>query len=104
MKLDVSLRKGMTHAAEDARTAEEAGFDGIWTTENLSDPFLPLALAAEHTERVDLGPSVAIAFARAPMTVAVQANDLHRYSGGRMHLGLGSQIKPHITKRFSMEW
>jgi len=104
MKLDARLRNGMTHAIDDAKAAEEAGFDGAWSTENQHDPFLPLALAAEHTERLDLGPSVAIAFARTPMTVAVQANDLHRFSGGRMHLGLGSQIRPHITKRFSMEW
>ncbi|MGF1598738.1 MAG: TIGR03617 family F420-dependent LLM class oxidoreductase [Acidimicrobiales bacterium] len=104
MKLDARLRNGMTHAIADARAAEEAGFDGAWTTENQHDPFLPLALAAEHTTTLDLGTSVAIAFARAPMTVAVQANDLHRFSDGRLHLGLGSQIRPHITKRFSMPW
>ena len=104
MKIDTSMRKGMMHAIADAVAAEGAGFDGIWTTENESDPFLPLALVAEHTQRLSIGTSVAIAFARAPMTMAVAANDLHRFSGGRMVLGLGSQIRPHITKRYSMEW
>ncbi len=104
MKLDVSMRRGMTDAVADAQAAEELGFDGLWTTENVSDPFLPLALAADRTEHIGIGTSVAIAFARAPMTMAVQANDLHRYSGGRMTLGLGSQIRPHITKRYSMPW
>ncbi|MPY94655.1 MAG: TIGR03617 family F420-dependent LLM class oxidoreductase, partial [Acidimicrobiia bacterium] len=104
MQLDARLRNGMAHAAEDARAAEEVGFDGAWTTENQADPFLPLALAAEHTERLLLGPSVAIAFARTPMTVAYLASDLQRYSGGRFALGLGSQVRPHVEKRFSMPW
>ena len=94
----------MTYAAEDARVAEEVGFDGAWSTENSGDPFLPLALAAEHTKGLVLGPSVAIAFARTPMNVAYQAVELHRYSSGRFILGLGSQVKPHIEKRFSMPW
>jgi probable F420-dependent oxidoreductase len=104
MLLDARLRNGMTYAAEDARVAEEIGFDGGWTTENQADPFLPLTLAAEHTERLLLGPSVAIAFARTPMTVAYIAAELQRYSNGRFVLGLGSQIRPHIEKRFSMPW
>jgi probable F420-dependent oxidoreductase len=102
--LDARLRNGPHHAAADARLAEEVGFDGAWNTENQSDPFIPLALAAEHTERIVLGPSVAIAFARTPMTVAYAANDLQHYSRGRFVLGLGSQIRPHIEKRFSMPW
>ena len=68
------------------------------------DPFLPLLLAAEHTERLELGTSIAVAFARSPMTLANTAWDLQAFSKGRFILGLGSQIKPHITKRFSMEW
>lgn len=104
MLLDARLRTGMAHAAEDARTAEDVGFDGGWTTENQADPFLPLALAAEHTRRLLLGPSVAIAFARTPMTVAYLGSDLQRYSGGRFVLGLGSQVRPHVEKRFSMPW
>lgn len=94
----------MAHAAADAREAEELGFDGVWSTENSSDAFLPLALAAAATERVVLGPSVAIAFARTPMTVAYLAADLQAASHGRFVLGLGSQIRPHIENRFSMPW
>ena len=103
-KLDARLRSDMTDAAADAQLAEQLGFDGAWSNENQGDPFLPLALAAEHTSRIDLGPSVAIAFARTPMTVAYIASDLQRYSQGRFVLGLGSQIRPHIEKRFSMPW
>jgi probable F420-dependent oxidoreductase len=63
-----------------------------------------MAVAAEHTEHLELGTGIAVAFARNPMNLANVADDLHRFSGGRFILGLGSQIKPHITKRFSMEW
>ncbi|HLX88593.1 MAG TPA: LLM class F420-dependent oxidoreductase, partial [Acidimicrobiales bacterium] len=91
-------------AVETARRAEEDGFDGVWCAETCHDPFLPLTLAAEHTERVQLGTGIAVAFARNPMTTAVVANDLQSYSKGRFLLGLGSQIKPHIEKRFSMPW
>lgn len=104
MKLDARLRAGMAHAAEDARQAEEVGYDGAWSTENTSDAFLPLAVAAGATQRVQLGPSVAIAFARTPMTVAYLAADLQAASAGRFVLGLGSQVRPHIEKRFSMPW
>ena len=76
----------------------------MWTAETSHDPFLPLVLAAEHTEHVDIGTSIAVAFARNPMLLANIGWDLQAYSGGRFILGLGSQIKPHITKRFSMEW
>ncbi len=86
-----------------AKEHEAAGYDGFWTAETSHDPFLPLLLAAEHTETIELGTSIAVAFARSPMTLANTAYDLQAYSG-RFILGLGSQIKPHITKRFSMEW
>lgn len=89
---------------EAAKRHEAQGYDGIWSAETSHDPFLPLLLAAEHTSRIELGTSIAVAFARSPMTLANTANDLHKYSNGRFILGLGSQIKPHITKRFSMEW
>src|SRR5206468_11791619 len=68
------------------------------------DPFMPLVVASEHTETLELGTSIAVAFARNPMTLANTAWDLQYFSKGRFVLGLGSQIKPHITKRFSMEW
>ncbi|MGA2519380.1 MAG: LLM class F420-dependent oxidoreductase [Acidimicrobiales bacterium] len=87
-----------------AKRAEEDGFDGVWCAETGHDPFLPLLLAAEHTERVELGTGIAVAFARNPMSTAVLANDLHDFSKGRFMLGLGSQIKPHIEKRYSMPW
>ncbi|WP_264000682.1 LLM class flavin-dependent oxidoreductase, partial [Mycobacterium pseudoshottsii] len=87
-----------------ARTLERRGYDGCWTAEIDHDPFLPLTLAAEHTRRIDLGTSIAVAFARNPMTVAQIGWDLQEYSHGRILLGLGSQIKPHIERRFSMPW
>jgi hypothetical protein len=89
---------------EAARLAEQVGYDGLWSAEVNHDPFFPLALAAEHTERIKLGTGIAVAFARNPMTLAQVANDLQTLSRGRFLLGLGSQIKPHIEKRFSMPW
>jgi probable F420-dependent oxidoreductase len=91
-------------AAADATAAEAAGYAGAFTGEVASDPFLPLALAAPVTERITLGTSIAVAFARSPMTVAYTAHDLQRLSRGRFVLGLGSQVKAHITRRFSMPW
>jgi probable F420-dependent oxidoreductase len=87
-----------------ATSAEASGYDGIWSAETSHDPFLPLMLAAEHTERIQVGTGIAVAFARNPMTLATTANDLQMASNGRFMLGLGSQIKPHIEKRFSMPW
>lgn len=89
---------------EAAKLAERVGYDGLWSAEVSHDPFLPLALAAEHTEGIALGTGIAVAFARSPMTLAMTANDLQTLSRGRFMLGLGSQIKPHIEKRFSMPW
>src|SRR6266853_3192811 len=79
---------------------EAQGFDGILSFEGAHDPFLPLAAAAEHTTRVRLTTAVAIAFARNAMVCAYLANDLQLLSGGRFVLGLGTQIRPHIEKRF----
>jgi probable F420-dependent oxidoreductase len=87
-----------------ARELEELGYDGILTAETSHDPFLPLMLAALDTERIELATGIAVAFARNPMITATTANDLQLYSKGRFILGLGSQIKPHIEKRFSMPW
>lgn len=105
MKIDGPLLvSSLDEVPERARQLEAMGFDGIFTFEGQHDPFFPLLLAAEHTERVELITAVAIALARSPMTVANVAYDLHTYSGGRFVLGLGSQIRPHIEKRFSMPW
>ena len=83
---------------------EAIGYDGAFSFEAKLDPFLPLALAAEHTRSLRLGTAVAIAFARNPMNLANLAHGLQTISGGRFILGLGSQVKPHIEKRFSMPW
>jgi len=104
MKVDSGIGLDLSNAARDAKNREEAGYSGIWTAEIDHDPFFPLLLAAEHTERIELGTSIAVAFARNPMLLANIGHDLQRYSQGRFILGLGSQIKPHITKRFSMPW
>ncbi len=87
-----------------AQQLEAFGYDGTFTFEGPHDPFFPLLLAAEHTERLTLTTAIAIAFARNPMTLAQLAYDLQLASNGRMELGLGTQIQPHITKRFSMPW
>jgi probable F420-dependent oxidoreductase len=108
MKVDGGLGPSLSHDLESfaatARALEEAGYSGIQSAETSHDPFLPLLLAAQATDQVELATAIAVAFARSPMTLANTAYDLHSYSGGRFILGLGSQIKPHITKRFSMPW
>ncbi len=104
MKVDGGISSDLARAAASAQETEGAGYDGAWTSETAHDPFFPLLLAAEHTERLELGTSIAVAFARNPMTLAHIGWDLQAFSKGRFILGLGSQIKPHITKRFSMEW
>ena len=104
MKVDGNIGMDLRSVAKNAQEVEAAGYSGAWTAETSHDPFLPLLLAAEHTERLEIGTSIAVAFARNPMTLANTAWDLQAYSQGRFILGLGSQIKPHITKRFSMEW
>jgi probable F420-dependent oxidoreductase len=91
-------------AAEAAAAAEHAGYDGYWAPEVQADALISCAAASGRTERIDLGTAITVAFARSPMTVAQQANDVQTLSGGRFQLGLGSQIKPHITRRFSMPW
>src|SRR5580698_9377965 len=104
VKVDGGIGFDAKDAAETAVRAEQAGYAGIWCPETGHDPFLPLLLAAEHTEKLELGTGIAVAFARNPMTMATLANDLQLFSKGRFMLGLGSQIKPHIEKRFSMPW
>src|SRR5215212_233873 len=107
MKLDAGLgTEGgyLQSAGETARAAESLGFAGLWSSETKHDAFLPLAIAAGATERIDLGTSVAIAFSRSPMEVAQTAWDLQDLSAGRFILGLGTQVKAHISRRFSMPW
>jgi probable F420-dependent oxidoreductase len=104
MLIDGMVGTDLRRVAAAARKAEDAGYDGIWSAETSHDPFLPLVVAAEHTERVTLGTSIVVAFGRNPMTLASTAWDLNAFSGGRLILGLGSQIKPHIERRYSMPW
>lgn len=104
MKLDVGLgvEGDVRGAGRTAREAEELGFDGLWTSETKHDSFLPLALAAAATHTMRLGNSVAIAFSRSPMVTAQLAWDLQALSGGRFALGLGTQVRAHVERRFSM--
>lgn len=88
-------------AAEVARSAEALGFAALWAPETAHNPFLPLAIAAEHTSRISLGTAVAIAFPRSPMVTAQIAWDLAAWSRGRFILGLGTQVRAHIERRFS---
>ena len=107
MKLDAGfgVEGGyLQNAGDAARAAESLGFAGLWASETKHDAFLPLAIAAETTERIELGTSVAIAFSRSPMEVAQTAWDLQDLSGGRFILGLGTQVKAHVKRRFSMPW
>jgi probable F420-dependent oxidoreductase len=105
MRVDGPLvTPALREVGEAARQMEAAGYDGVFTFEGPHDPFLPLVVAAEATEHLELTTAVAIAFARSPMTLAHQAWDLQALSGGRFHLGLGSQVKAHIERRFSMPW
>ena len=107
MKIDARLTVEGEHALQTDRIsswAEDLGFDGLWTGENKHDSFLPLAVAASATSRVELGTAVAIAFSRSPMVTAQLAWDLQRRSAGRFLLGVGTQVKPHVERRFAMPW
>ena len=105
MKVDGKLSVWSTAAVIDEATRhEKCGYDGLWASESAHDPFLPLLLAGEHTQRLELGTAIAVAFARSPMQLAYTAHDLQAYCGGRFVLGLGSQVKAHIERRFDMPW
>jgi probable F420-dependent oxidoreductase len=104
MKVNASLIADLGSVPGRIKEIESLGYDAAFSAEINSDPFFPLLLAAEHSERVGLTTAISVAFARNPMTMANLAHDLNQYSGGRFSLGLGSQIEPHITKRFSMPW
>lgn len=103
MKVDGNIGD-VSAAAETAVALEVIGFDAATAAEVNQDPFLPLVLAADATSIIELSTSIAVAFARSPMTLAYTAHDLQRFSGGRFTLGLGAQVKAHITRRFSMSW
>lgn len=105
MKFDASLLvHDLGQMPALARFADETGFDGIWTFETAHEPFLPLVLAAEHSRRLSVGTSIAVAFARSPAILAHISWDLARYSQGRFILGLGTQVKGHNERRFGVKW
>lgn len=104
MKIDGIMQTAPARAAESATDLERSGYDAAWTAEMDHDPFLPLVAAAQVTSTIKLGTSIAVAFARNPMTLANIGWDLQAYTQGRFVLGLGSQIKAHIERRYSMPW
>jgi probable F420-dependent oxidoreductase len=104
MLIDTSLRGSFDAIGADAASLAAEGYDGLWVSETQHEPFLQCLQACQATEDITVGTSIAIAFARTPMTLASVGYDLARYSKGRFVLGLGSQIKPHIERRFSMPW
>jgi probable F420-dependent oxidoreductase len=105
MKLDVEISADSpAEAGLLSKRAEQYGFDCMWVNETKHDPFVQLALAAAETKRIMVGTSIALAFTRSPTTLAYTAWDLQRLSKGRLILGLGSQVKGHIERRFGMKW
>jgi len=104
LKIDSSLMFDPVKVGDMAAELEQAGFDGAYTFEGQHDPFITLAAAAMKTQRLELMTSIAVAFARNPMSLAYQANDLQLLSSGRFILGLGTQVKAHIERRFNMPW
>src|SRR5215470_6354410 len=105
MLLDIALRDYDLNSVPDfARRAEAIGYDCLWTSETQHDPFLPLAVAATTTSTIKLGTSIAVAFPRSPMISAYTAWDLQKASNGRFILGLGSQVRAHNQRRFSVKF
>jgi probable F420-dependent oxidoreductase len=104
MLIDGGLGFDAVNIGERAREVQAQGYDGAWSSEVGHDPLLVLAVAASRTTTLELGTSIVVAFGRTPMVTATMANDVQLLSKGRLLLGLGSQIKPHIEKRYSMPW
>jgi probable F420-dependent oxidoreductase len=105
IKIDCSMiTRDPAEASKSSKALEDLGYDGAYTFEGPHEPFLPLAAAALSTEKLELLTSIAVAFSRNPMTLANIGYDLQLMSKGRFTLGIGSQIKPHIEKRYSMPW
>ena len=105
LRLDLGVHAiDLRAVAHEARRAEAMGFGCLWSAETRHDPFLPLAVAAVNTERLQLGTAIAVAFPRSPMVLAHTAWDLQKASGGRFALGLGTQVKAHNERRFAVRW
>jgi alkanesulfonate monooxygenase SsuD/methylene tetrahydromethanopterin reductase-like flavin-dependent oxidoreductase (luciferase family) len=103
MKVDGGLGFDLTKVPQAAKELEAAGYAGAWTAETAHDPFFPLLLGAEHTSTLEVGTSIAVAFARNPMTLANIGWDLQAYSQGRFMFGLGFQIKQHKALLYGVE-
>lgn len=104
MKIDGPFYATMETAAEEAKRLSKIGYDGVYSLEGSWDPFFPLALASEHAPELDIATGIAVAFPRNPSHIAYQAWDLQKFSKGKFSLGIGSQIKAHIEKRFGIEF
>jgi alkanesulfonate monooxygenase SsuD/methylene tetrahydromethanopterin reductase-like flavin-dependent oxidoreductase (luciferase family) len=104
MKIDGPFYAGLAEAAESAKAMADMGYDGVYTLEGASDPFLPLSIASEHAPALTLSTGIAVSFPRNPMHLAYTALDLHRFSRGQFMLGIGSQVKAHIERRFGCEF
>ena len=104
MKIDGPFYAQMSGAADEAKRLAAIGYDGVYSLEGSWDPFFPLALASEHEPNLDIATGIAVAFPRNPSHIAYQAWDLQTFSKGKFSLGIGSQIKPHIEKRFGLEF
>ena len=104
MFIDCDLPFGVGNIGCEAKRAEEFGYDALWASEIAHEPLMTLALAAAQTTTISLGTGIMVAFGRSPMNTAMMANDVQLLSRGRLVLGLGTQIKPHIEKRYSMPW
>ncbi|MCY4044147.1 MAG: TIGR03617 family F420-dependent LLM class oxidoreductase [Cellvibrionales bacterium] len=103
-KIDGPLYATLDGVKEEATALAQTGYDGLYTLEGAHDPFYPLVLAAEHAKDLELSTSIAVSFPRNPLHLAYQALDLQTFSKGKFILGLGSQIKPHIEKRFGVDF
>ena len=104
MKIDGPFYAQLGDAAAEARRLADIGYDGVYTLEGSWDPFYPLVMAAEHAPELDIATGIAVAFPRNPMHLAYQAWDLQKFSDGKFLLGIGSQVKAHIEKRFGVEF
>jgi len=104
MKVETIVSLDLSKSGEDARRAEDLGYDGVLTPETGHDPFFPLVVAGEHTSRVTLGTAVAICFPRSPMVTAQMAWDLQKFTGGRFLLGIGTQVRGHNVRRYATPW
>ena len=103
-KIDGPFYAQLDNAADEAKRLRDIGYDGVYTLEGNADPFFPLLIASEHAPELTISTGIAVAFPRNPSHLAYQSWDLQKFSKGKFMLGLGSQIKAHVEKRFSCEF